>query len=307
LSRSIAQAEELRLRRIGILASSPLHPIQSLKQRLAERGWVEGMNAHFEERWAQADDTAYTLLASALAALPVDVIVTWGTPALLAAKRATVTTPIVMAGIGDPLAVGAVTRLDRPGGNVTGFSTQNLELEAKRLGLLREIVPGAKRIAALGNRGNPYSVAAMASLHAVAAAGSFELLPIEADAGSSVGDALTKIRTSDADAVVILSIPAFLPDRRMIVEFMTTNRLPAIYPYPEFVEAGGLICYATDFDDLFRRAADYVDKILRGSSTGELPVQQSAAFRLNVNLKAARALNLAIPRLILAGADEVIE
>jgi putative ABC transport system substrate-binding protein len=273
---------------------------------LAELGWVEGTNAYFTERWAQADDTAYPALASALATLPVDIIVTWGTPALLAAKRVTANIPIVMAGIGDPVAVGAVSRLDRPGGNVTGFSTQNFELEAKRLELLREIVPSAKRIVVLGNRGNPYSAAAMASVR-VAAAGSLELLPIEAAAGNGLDDALIKMRASNPDAALILSIPAFIPDSRKIAEFMATNQLPAIYPYPEFIEAGGLMCYATNFDDLFRRAADYVDKILRGASAGELPVQQATAFLLIVNLRVARALSLTIPGLILAGADEVIE
>ena len=146
----------------------------------------------------------------------------------------------------------------------------------------------------------------MASVR-VAAAGSLELLPIEAAAGSGLDDALTKMRASNPDAVLILSIPAFIPDRRKIAEFMVTNQLPAIYPYPEFIEAGGLMCYTANFDDLFRRAADYVDKILRGASAGELPVQQATAFLLIVNLRVARALSLTIPGLILAGADEVIE
>lgn len=307
LSARAAKTDTDRIRRIGILASGPLHPIQSLKDRLAELGWVEGKNVRFEGRWGKADDSSYPRLAADLVSLPVDIIVTWATPALLAAKRATSTIPIVMAGIGDPLAVGAVTSLAHPGGNVTGFSTQNYELESKRLELVREIVPKALRIAALGNRGNPYSTAAMAAIHRVAAAAKIELLPIEGSAGGGLDDALSKLRGSAADAVLMLSITAFFPYRQKIVEFMAVNRLPAIYPFPEFVKAGGLICYATDFDALFRQAADYVDKILRGASPSDMPVQQAERFTLIVNSVTARALGLKVPQSILARADEVIE
>jgi putative tryptophan/tyrosine transport system substrate-binding protein len=161
-----------------------------------------------------------------------------------------------MAGIGDPLKVGAVERLNRPGGNVTGFSTQNFELETKRLELLRQIVPHAKRIAVLGNSGNPYSASAMASVYHAGTAANLDIVTIEAVAGGGLESALDAIRTAHPGGVLMLSITAFFPDRGAIVEFMATNRLPAIYPYPEFVTAGGLICYTTDFDELFRQAAD---------------------------------------------------
>lgn len=292
---------------MGILAAAPLSPITSLKDGLRERGWVDGKTIRFEERWGQGDDRNYPRLASELAALPVDLMVTWGTPALLAAKRASTTIPIVMAGIGNPVAVGAVSNLARPGGNVTGFSTQNFELEAKRLELLREVVPGAARIVALGNVANPYSVAAMKLVSDLAPKIGLQLRAVEGDAAHSINDVLAKLRESRSDAVLVLSIPAFFPYRRQIVEFMTSNRLPAIYPFSEFVEAGGLICYATNFDDLFRRAADYVDKILRGAVPGELPVQQASTFKFVVNLKAARAIGLTVPPSILLRATEVIE
>src|SRR5439155_11408036 len=172
--------------------------------------------------------------AAELAALPVDVMITWSTSAVLAAKRATTAIPIVMAAIGDPVAVGAVPNLARPGGNVTGFSTQNYELEAKRLELLREIAPTARRIVALGNRGNPYSVVAMKLVSELAAAAGLQLQAVEGDAAHGVADVLTILRESRPDAVLMLAIPAFFPYRREIAEFMTANRLPAVYPFAEF-------------------------------------------------------------------------
>ena len=301
------QAQDGRARRVGILAPGPLRPIARFKERLRQHGWREGSNIRFEERWGQGDDGSYPALAAELAALPVDLIMTWGTPAVLAAKRASTTIPIVMAAIGDPVGVGAVRSLARPGSNVTGFSTQNYELEAKRLELLHEIAPAATRIVALGNRANPYSVLAMKLVSGLAAAARLELQAVEGDAAHGIDDVLTRLRETRPDAVLILAIPAFFSYRREIVEFMAANRLPAVYPFPEFVEAGGLICYSTNFEDLFRQAADYVDRILRGAVPGELPVQQAATFRLIVNLKTAKELGLAIPRAILTRADEVIE
>jgi putative ABC transport system substrate-binding protein len=307
LSARAAKTETGPVRRVGILAAGPFHPIQSLKDCLAEHGWLEGKNVRFEERWGKTDDTSYPRLAADLVSLPVDIIVTWGTPALLSAKRATSTIPIVMGSIGDPLEIGAVTNLAKPGGNITGFSAQNYELEAKRLELLRELVPRAARIAAFGNRGNPYSDATIASLSSIAASSNLGLLPIEVDATRGLDDALDKMRSTRADAVLMLSIPAFLPYRQKIIDFMAANRLPAIYPYTEFVKLGGLIAYATDFDALYCRAADYVDKILRGNAPGEMPVQQADRFTLVINLTTAKALGLSVPPILLARANEVIE
>jgi ABC-type uncharacterized transport system substrate-binding protein len=303
----LAKAQESHPRRVGILASAPLHPIGSFKDRLQQDGWTEGRGIRFDERWGQGDDRSYPRLAAELAALPVDVMVTWGTPALLAAKEASRSIPIVMAGIGDPLAVGAVANLAHPGGNITGFSTQNYELEAKRFELLRELAPDATRIVALGNVGNPYSTAAMRLVGGLATTRRVQLTVVEGDAAHGIDDVLARLRAARPDAVQMLSIPAFFPYRRQIVELMATMRVPAIYPFPEFCDAGGLVCYATNFDDLFRQAADYVDKILRGAVPGELPVQQAATFRFIVNLKTAHTIALTVPPAILARADEVIE
>ena len=255
----------------------------------------------------ETDDSSYRRLAADLVSLPVDIIVTWGTPALLGAKQATSTIPIVMGSIGDAVTTGAVSSLAKPGGNITGFSAQNYELEAKRLELLRGLAPQAVRIAALANRGNAYTAAAMGSLRSIAVSSNVELLPIEAEATGGLDDALDKLRSSRADAVMMLSVPAFLPYRQKIIAFMAANRLPAIYPYTEFVKAGGLIAYATDFDALYCRAADYVDKILRGNAPGDMPVQQADRFTLVVNLTTAKALGLTVPQSILARADEVVE
>jgi putative tryptophan/tyrosine transport system substrate-binding protein len=293
--------------RVGILAPGPLRPIASFKRRLRELGWIEGTNILFEDRWAEGDDTRYAALAAELAALPVDVILTWSTPAVLAAKRASTVIPIVMAATADPVAIGAVSDLAHPGGNVTGFSTQNFELEEKRFELLRELVPGLGRLVMLGNAANPYSALAMRRIRDLAEAAGLSFKAVDIDAAGGVESGLDQLRRSRPDGVLVTAAPALFPSRKPIVEFMAANHLPAVYPFREFGEAGGLLVYATNFDDLFRQAADYVDKVLRGARPGELPVQQAATFELLVNLSAAKALDLTVPPSILARADEVIE
>lgn len=306
-TRRSAHAQGGQIRRVGILAPGPLSPIEQLKRRLGEDGWVDGKSIKFEERWGGDDDLSYQKLAAELAALPVDVIVTWSTPAVLAAKRATTKIPIVMGAIADPLGVGAVTNLARPGGNVTGFSTQNFELEEKRLELLREIVPSATRIVAFGNSNNLYVTNAAKRLTALAAASKLEFLAIEADITRGLDEPFQKLKAFRPDGVIVISSPALFPHRARIVELIAANRLPTIYPFPEFAEVGGLACYATNYDELFRQAADYVDKILRGAVAGDLPVQQASSFRFIVNLKAAQAIGLTIPRAVLARATEIID
>lgn len=292
---------------MGILAPGPLNPIERLKDRLREQGWVVGKNIQFEERWGRDDDLSYPKLADELVGSRVDLIVTWSTPAALAAKRATTTIPVVMGAIADPVGVGAVNNLARPGGNITGFSTQNFELEEKRLELLRELVPGLTRVVALGNANNPYVTNAARRLTGLAAAAKLEFLAIEADITSGLDEAFSRLKAFQPNGVVVISSPALFPHRVKIVEFITGSRLPAIYPFPEFAEAGGLTCYATNYDDLFRQAADYVDKILRGARAGELPVQQASSFRFILNLKAAQAIGLSIPPAFLTRATQIID
>jgi putative ABC transport system substrate-binding protein len=299
--------QKVKVPRVGVLAPSPLRPIASFKHRLRELGWIEGSNIGFEDRWAEEDDTRYAALAAELAALPVDVILTWSTPAVLAAKRATTAIPIVMGAIGDPIGIGAVASLAHPGGNITGFSTQNFELEEKRFELLRDLVPGLSRMAMLGNAANPYSALAMNRVKGLAESTGLNFEGVDVDAAGGLESGLDKVRRALANGVLVAAVPALFPYRKPIVEFMAANRLPAVYPFREFAEVGGLVAYATNFDDLFRQAADYVDRILKGAHPGELPVQQAATFELLVNLKTAAALGLPIPPLILARADEVIE
>ena len=296
-----------QMRRIGILAEGPLRPIDSLRQRLSELGWSEGQNVGFAYRWAEGDDTRYSALAAELIALKVDLIVTRGTPAALAAKQATGTIPIVMGAIGTALDTGIVPNLAHPGGNITGFSSQNIDTAGKQIGLLKDLIPGIGRVAVLSNAANPGDVAGVRHAETAAKTAGLTLDHIQIRNASDLETALPALSGLHPDAALVMADTLMLAQRQRIVEFMMTNRLPAIYAFPEFAEAGGLLSYSTDFDDLFRQAAAYVDKILRGANPGELPVQQAAKFKLVVNLKTAEALGLTVPPLILAQADEVIE
>ena len=305
---SLAEAAE-KLYRVGVLAPEGMHAIESFKERLRQLGWIEGQNIRFDYRSTQGDDTRQPALAAELVGLPVDLILTWGTPATLAAKQATATIPIVIGSIGDPVTVGAVPNLAHPGRNVTGFASQSFELEEKRFELLRELVPGMTRIVMLGNTGNLYADLAIKRLEQLVEAAGLKFEAVKIDAENGLERGLEAVRRARPDGVLVAAIPAFYTPRvyRPMVAFMATNRLPAIYSNREFVEAGGLIAYSTNFDDLLRQAASYVDKILKGAAPGELPVQQAATFELLVNLATAKVLGLTIPPLILARADEVIE
>ena len=300
-------AEAPRMVFVGVLAPGPLRPIASFKRRLSELGWVEGRNIRFEDRWAGGDDTRYDMLAAALVTQSVDAIVTWSTPAALAAKQATTTIPIVMGAIADPVGVGAVSELARPRGNVTGFSSVNFELEEKRFEMLSELVPGMARVVMLGNAANPYSARAIEHVRSLAASArvSFEGINIEEAGG--LDSALERLGGARPDGVLVPGVPALLLYCEPIAAFMAANRIPAVYPWPDCAEAGGLAVYSTNFDDLFRRAADYMDRILRGTLPSDLPVQQATTFQLIINLKTAKGLGLTVPPSILARADEVIE
>jgi putative ABC transport system substrate-binding protein len=293
-------------RRIGILATAPTHPIDSFRQRLHELGWIEGQTVGFSYRWAEGDDTRYPALAAELVALKADLIVTWGTPAAFAAKKATNTIPIVMGAVGT-LDTGLVPNLAHPGGNITGFSSQNIEIAGKHIGLLKDLLPGIARVAALSNVNNPAAAVGLGYAETAAKTAGLTLDNVQIREASDLKTALPALGALHPDAALVIADTLLLAQRQRIVEFMMTNRLPAIYPYPEFAAAGGLISYSPDFDALFQQAAVYVDKILRGANPGDLPVQQASKFKLVVNLKTAEALGLTVPPLILAAADEVIE
>jgi putative ABC transport system substrate-binding protein len=307
-SPSVAEAAE-KVYRVGVLAPEGMHAIESFRERLRQLGWIEGKNIRFDYRSAEGDDTRQPALAAELVALPVDLILTWGTPATLAAKNATATIPIVMGSIGDPVTVGVLPNLAHPGGNVTGFASQSFELEEKRFELLRELVPGMTRIVMLANIGNLYADLAIKRLEPLVEAAGLRFEGVKIDVENGLEGGLDAVRRARPDGVLVAAVAAFYTPRvyRPMVAFMAANRLPAIYSNREFVEAGGLIAYSTNFDDLLRQAAGYVDKILKGAWPGEMPVQQAATFELLANLATAKTLGLTIPPMILARADEVIE
>jgi putative ABC transport system substrate-binding protein len=254
-SAAFAQVAD-KVYRIGVLAPEGMRAIESFKERLRQVGWTEGKNIRFDYRSAEGDDTRQPTLAAELVALPVDLILTWGTPATLAAKQVTTTIPIVMGAIGDPVAVGVLSNLAHPGGNVTGFASQAFELEEKRFELLRDLVPGMARIVMLGNTGNPYADLAMKRVGTLVEAAGLKFDGIKIDPANGVESGLETVRRVHPDGILVAAGPAFFnfPQiYRPMVAFMAANRLPAIYGNREFVEAGGLLAYTTNFDDLFGR------------------------------------------------------
>ena len=301
-----AQPVPGKLVRIGVLANAWWPPIKSLREGLRELGYVEGQNLKFEYRWAEGQNEQHPALAAELVAIPVDVIVTWGTPAALAAKRATSTIPIVMGAIGDPVRVGAVSNLARPGGNITGLSGLTFEMEEKRLELLRELVPGLKRVAVFTTT-NPALPLTLQYMQRAADAFGITLLPLEVRQPKDFDEAFRVIRESRPDAAMALADPFLGGHQKRIADFMAEIGLPAMYAFRHGVEAGGLISYATNYHDLFRRAAGYIDRILKGTPPGDLPIELPAKFELVLNATTAKALGLTIPPTLLARADEVIE
>ena len=292
---------------IGILAFEAWPPIDAFRQALNDLGYVEGKNVRFEHRYAKGRNERFPDLANDLVGLKVDVILTWGTEAVLAAKQATATIPIVMGAIGDPLGSGIVTNLARPDANVTGFSSLAAELEAKRLELLKEAVPGLSRVAILFNPTNRYMASALQSARQGAQMLHASLTVYEVHDTTTLDATFVKLAKDRPDALLVLADPFLVSQRSRIAQFAIENRLPSAYTYREHAEAGGLIAYTPNYHDLFRRAATYVDKILKGTKPGELPIEQPTKFDLVINLNTARALGLTVPLTLQAAADEVIE
>jgi putative tryptophan/tyrosine transport system substrate-binding protein len=301
-----------KVSRIGFLGTSspslerPL--VDAFVQKLRELGHVEGATIAIEYRWAEGQDDRLPDLAAELVHIKPDVIVTTGTPGTLAAKRATATIPIVFASSGNPLNTGLVASLARPGGNVTGFTISGPELEGKRLQILKDAIPALSRVAVLWNSANPGNSDFYQLVRAAAAALVLTLRPVvEIRRIDDFNDAFSTIAVAKPDAMIVLADRFLLAHRTEIVNFASTNRLPTIYAYREYVDAGGLMSYAPNDLEQFRRTAVYVDNILKGAKPAELPVQEPTKFELVINLKTARSLNLEIPRDLLLIADEVIE
>jgi putative ABC transport system substrate-binding protein len=277
----------------------------AFRQSLHDLGYNEGKNLIIEYRSAEGRGEHFPELAADLLRVNVDVIVTRGTPAVLAAKSATTTTPIVMAAMGEPLMV--VSSLAHPGGNITGLSGYSTDLEAKRAQLVKELVPGAARIAGLYNMGNPVVPPQWDQLRTAAPQLGVEPQLLDVRKQEDLAPAFDTANAQHASAVMVGVDALTQENRTLIAKLAADHRLPTIYVSKEYVDAGGLIAYGPSYPDLYRRAAIYIDKIFRGTNPSELPVEQPTKFELIINLKAAKALGLTIPPALLATADEVIE
>ena len=299
--------------RIGYLAAnltvSP-HMTEAFRQGLRDLGYVDGRSVVIEYRDAEGKYDRLPARAAELVALKVDVIVAADTPAALAAKQATRTLPIVFIGAGDPVTIGLVTSLARPGGNVTGLSLLAPELVGKRLELLKQAVPGVGRVAALwqpGFVGERTEKDMLKEVEVAARALGVRLQFVEARGPADFDRAFSDMTRARADALTVLGSAMFANERRRVVDLAAKNRLPGVYGFREYVDAGGLMAYGPNVADLFQRAATYADKILKGAKPGDLPVEQPTKFELVLNLKTAKALGLTIPQSVLVRADQVIE
>jgi putative ABC transport system substrate-binding protein len=280
--------------------------LTAFRDGLRERGWVEGQNITIEYRWGEGKPERFTGLAAELVALPVDVIVTSGSQAVRAAQQATTSIPIVMAVIQEPVGLGLVASMARPGGNTTGLSFQDAELSTKRLELLQEVIPKISRVAALWD---PTSAGAntLKAVEEAAQALGLRLHVLDAQAPAQFERAFKAAERARAQALIQVASPFFAANRRTILELTARSRLPATCQERTFVVDGCLMAYGPSFPDMFRQAAHYVDKILNGAKPADLPVEQASKFELVINLKTAKALGLTIPAAVLRRADELIQ
>jgi putative ABC transport system substrate-binding protein len=308
---SRAQQLTTKIPRIGFLALSQeaAKPelLNSFREGLRERGYVEGNNVTIEYQFANGQIEQYPAAVAKLIRLNVDVIVAWTTPAAAAAKRATSTIPIVLLGVPDPVSLGFIDSLARPGGNVTGLSNQGGELSGKLMESLVGIVPGIKHVAVLCNPRNPSQILQLREVEAVVPSLGLSLQAVEASNPQGLEDALARIVGLDAQGIVILADALFISQRKRIAEFALKSRLATVSQRREIPEAGGLLAYGASLRDQLRHAAGYVDKILKGAKPADLPVEQPTKFELVINLNTAKALGLTVPPMLLARADEVIE
>jgi ABC-type uncharacterized transport system substrate-binding protein len=281
--------------------------VEAFRQALRDLGWVEGKNIAMELRFAEGKTDRLPVLAAELVRLKVDLIATSSTPAALAAKRATTTIPIVIGFAADPVGSGIVSSLAHPGGNITGWTHQGLELRQKYLELLKEAVPEAKRFGVLWNPANPVHKSSMKVAEAAAQRLKVELYPVGVQDSKEIEGAFSTLAGKRADALIVYPDGLFLDQKALIVTLAARRRLPAMYGIREYVEAGGLMAYGTNLSQMYRLGASLVDKILKGAKPGDLPVEQPTKFELVINLKTAKALGLTIPPSVLGRADEVIQ
>jgi putative tryptophan/tyrosine transport system substrate-binding protein len=305
-----AQQQE-RVPRIGFLGNSTAaleaDLVGPFRDGLRELGYQDGRNIVIAYRWAEGKYDRFPALIAELLAAKVDVIVTAGTPASLAVKQATSSVPLVMIAVGEPVATGLVASLARPGGNITGVTSISPEIEGKRLELLREVVPNLSHIAVLWNAGSPVQVIQERETRSAAEVLGMKMLSIGVRTLEEIEAAFAAIVKERPAALFVLADRLFLHHRSRIMDFATQQRLPGVHAYRELVEVGGLMSYGPSYADMHRRAATYVDKILKGAKPADLPVERPVKFVLVINLKAAKALGLEIPPTLVVRADEVIE
>jgi len=306
-----AQQQATKIPRIGYLATVSLSAIsariEAFRQGLRELGYVEGKNIVIEWRYAEGKADRLPGLAAELVRLKVDVIVTAGAPATRRAKEATVTIPIVMTNDGDPVGTGFVASLARPGGNITGLSTLAPELSGKQLELLKEIVPRLSRVAVLGTSTRPGNAQSLRETELAAGAFGVKLQYLDVLGPKDIETAFRAASKGRAEAVLVLNSPVLISQRTQIADLAVKSRLPAMYYRREYVEDGGLMSYGVNLSDLDRRAATYVDKILKGAKPADLPVEQPTKFEFVINLKTAKQIGLTIPQSVLYRADKVIK
>jgi len=309
---AVAEAQQpAGIHRIGILSGSSASffsaRVEAFRQRLRQLGYVEGKNIVIEYRYAEGKRGRLPDLVAELVRLKVDVIVTVGVPAAQAAKKASGTIPIVFAGASDPVGTGIVSSLARPGGNITGLSLMVPDLDGKRLELLKEAFPKVARVAFLWQPGGARGNLPLTDMEAAAKALGLKLLSLEVRSLDDFEGAFAQAKKERAQALITTTGERINTQQRQVLDFAAKNRLPAIYHYSEFVEAGGLMSYGPDNTDVWRRAGDFVDKILKGARPADLPVEQATKFELIINLKAAKQIGLTIPPNVLARAAKVIK
>jgi len=306
------EAQQAGSRRIGYLESSSPSPArlqlwEAFRQGLRELGYLEGKDIVFEPRFGEGNADQIQRFAAELVELKVDILVTSGTPATEAAKQATRTIPIVMTQLADPVGSGLVASLGRPGGNVTGLSTQDADLGGKRLELLLQVVPRVSRLAQLVDETSTGTVLIGKGTKAAAASVGVQLQSLGVRDKGELDRAFAAMKKARADALIVESSSMLFAWRERLAELALTNRLPTMFAQRQYAEAGGLMAYSADFSDLYRRAATFVDKILKGAKAADLPIEQPTKWVFVINLKTAKALGLTIPPSLLARADQVIE
>jgi putative ABC transport system substrate-binding protein len=307
----VAARAQAKIPRVGFMGNSTAvleaNLVGAFREGLHDLGYEEGRNIVIEYRWADGKYELFPTLVRELIAAKVDVIVTAGTPAALAVKKATATVPLVMVAVGDPVGTGLVSSLARPGGNLTGLSSIAPDLEGKRLELLREVVPRISHVALFYNSLNAFHAVSMRQARVAGQALGIKLQPLDIRKSEDLDGAFAAIRKERPEALIILADRVFLHNRQRMMDFTAEMRLPNVNAYPELVEAGGLMSYGPSYEDMHKRAAIYVKKILKGAKPADLPIEQPTKFTLVVNLKVSKVLGISMPPTVLSRADQVIE